>query len=585
MVRSPVILLTTEGTYPYALGGVSTWCHTLTTELHDVEFYVLAVAMNPYVVQRFAPPPNVRRVIPVPLWGMHDPSAHHGDVPFSDVFLQKRRTTADSVERVLWPLLNRFLQALMAEDGGALGEASAALHRAFRLYDYLETMKSPVVWSGFREWLQEGTRRGFWPEPTVFEAVQGLGWIYHFLIVVNTPLPDVDVVHSSAAAFCGLPGIVAKIQQGARYILTEHGVYLREQYLAVGRSNMSSFGKHFLMMLVRAVVKANLYWADEIAPVCRFNERWERLLGADARRIHVIYNGVSPEIFHPKMVSEGNPTSDQDDAARDRFEVLVVARSDPNKDLETLIRAVHLAHQKLPGLHCSILGAVSVPDYHRRMVDLVRELGLSDVIDFQGHTSEIAEAYRRCDVVVQSSVSEAFPYSVIEAMMSGRPVIATDVGGTSEALGDTGILIPSRDPARLALALIMVARDRALRDRLGRLAHERARRLFDIRLTIAQFRRLYRRLYGIPEVGRSGGGRKVLLLARGWALAKAGLSDLALEQFRQALLEDFGAAARAPILAEMGRLEWALGQADRGARHLVAAWILARRVNRGSEPA
>jgi glycosyltransferase involved in cell wall biosynthesis len=568
VARSPVVLLATEGTYPYALGGVSTWCDTLVRELPDVSFYVLAIVMNPYVLQRFQVPPNVRQVLAVPLWGMQDPSGHRNDLPFSEIFLHKRRTKPEAVERVFLPIWEQLLAALEVEDGYQMGECLGALYRTFHLYDYMETMKSWSVWMRFREWLQAGARAGRWPEPSVFEAAQALGWLYHFFIVLNTTLPEVDVVHSSAAAFCGVSGIVAKIQHGTRYLLTEHGVYLREQYLAVGRSNMSSFSKQFLVFLVRSVVKANLAWADEIAPVCRFNERWERLLGAQARKIHVIYNGVSPTRFKP--VGQTPPS------ASDRFEILAVARSDPNKDIETLIRAVDLVRHHVPSVHCAIRGAVSVPEYHERMLALVRDLGLEGTIEFFGHTDDIAAAYQEADAVVQSSVTEAFPYAVLEAMMSGLPVVATDVGGTSEAIGEAGLLVPSRDPARLALALLMLAHDAGLRQRLGAAAYARARLLFDIGNNIRNFRGAYRRLAGLAEREGAVAERQALVLARALALARAGYGRLAVEQFREALALDPGSVAAAPILVQWAQAEQNLGETGASARHLIAAWLLAR---------
>ena len=66
--------------------------------------------------------------------------------------------------------------------------------------------------------------------------------------------PRVDITHSAAAAFCGLPCVIAKLRWNTPYLLTEHGVYLREQYLNIGRSTKSPFVRWFLFRLVNMVV-------------------------------------------------------------------------------------------------------------------------------------------------------------------------------------------------------------------------------------------------------------------------------------------------------------------------------------------
>ena len=356
------MLLATEGTYPFHPGGVSTWCDTLITRMPDVDFIVFAIAMNPYVNIRFAMPSHVQSVVTVPLWGTQDPSEHRQDAAFSQIFLRKQRTSAQEIERLFIPLFDQFLAEMRASGGDpeAVGEALAGLYRYFQVYDYQMSFKNPVVWDHYREWVVAAGADGLWDSPTVFEAVQSLGWIYHFFTVLNTTLPEVDLVHSSAAAFCGMAGIVSKIQFGSPYILTEHGVYLREQYLSVGRSNMSGFSKRFLIALIQTVVRANLHYADELSPVCSFNARWERLLGADPGRIRVIYNGVDPQVFTPAA----------EPPEHDRLEVLCVARSDPNKDLETLLHAASIVEQKIGKVRFVVRGAVTVPEYHTKLLDL-----------------------------------------------------------------------------------------------------------------------------------------------------------------------------------------------------------------------
>ena len=565
----PRVLLATEGTYPFHQGGVSTWCDALVHQLPDIDFVIFAIAMNPYVASLFKMPPNVQQVTAVPLWGMQDPSEHREELMYSEIFLQKQRTGMKEIHDLFVPAFQNLLEGMTGEVPGQIGESLAAMYRYFRTYDYQLTFKSQEIWDIYKTWLMTTARRGYWQQPSVFESVQGLGWMYHFLTILNTAIPAADMVHSSAAAFCGMVGIVSKLEYGTPYILTEHGVYLREQYLAIGRSNMTPFSKRFLISLVKAISKENFYYADELAPVCGFNGRWERVLGAQPEKIRVIYNGVSAKRFYP--APDPRP-------ATPPLKVLSVARIDPNKDLETLLRAVHLVlSYKIP-IQVKVLGSVSVPAYNERVLALCHELALDDTVEFLGHQSDIGDAYRDADIAVQSSVTEAFPYSVIESMMSGIPMIATDVGGTREALGSTGILVPSRDPAQLSLGIALLAQDPALRERLGAAARERALQFFEISTTMRAFMSLYRRWQirsGLAETPVPMPTNPVLLrVLRGLTLARVGSWDLALDEYENALVGLGNHPAAAPILIDMASIEIRQGRMKEAENHLMKSRLI-----------
>ena len=90
-----------------------------------------------------------------------------------------------------------------------------------------------------------------------------------------------------------------------------------------------------------------------------------------------------------------------------------------------------------------------------------------------------------------SSVSEGFPYSLIEAMTCGRACVATDVGGVTEAVGDTGLVVPPRSPKRMARACLTLLRDDDLRHRLGAAARTRALKNFTVDGAISAFDEIY----------------------------------------------------------------------------------------------
>jgi glycosyltransferase involved in cell wall biosynthesis len=266
-------------------------------------------------------------------------------------------------------------------------------------------------------------------------------------------------------------------------ILTEHGVYLREQNLFLSRFRRLFFCKQFLLNLITAVVRANYHFADVVTPVCHYNTRWELAHGTPQQKIRVIYNGVDPDVFAPAP----RPV----DA---RPHVVATARIDPLKDIETFLRVAARVRETHRGVRFTVFGAVADREYFDRCLALRRELQLDDVVAMGEATSDVVGAYADADVVLLTSISEAFPYSVIEAMSCERAVVASDVGGVSEALEDCGILVKPRDDAAFAAAVTRLLDDRTLRERYASRARRRVLEEFRLSSSVSAYLDLYREL-------------------------------------------------------------------------------------------
>jgi glycosyltransferase involved in cell wall biosynthesis len=133
--------------------------------------------------------------------------------------------------------------------------------------------------------------------------------------------------------------------------------------------------------------------------------------------------------------------------------------------------------------------------YFQRCAQLSADLGLDDGgATFEGKISPPAQAYHAGQVVVLTSISEGLPYVVLEAMASGRPVVATDVGGVAEAVGDAGILVPPKDPSAVAEACVKLLSDKRKRKALGRVARLRVLQLFDVKRCFETYLGLYEEL-------------------------------------------------------------------------------------------
>jgi glycosyltransferase involved in cell wall biosynthesis len=486
MAKRLSVLLTTEGTYPYHSGGVSTWCDNLIKGSEWVDFTLLPIMMNPYISVKYDLPSNVIKVINVPLWGTEEPAEYILAIPFSHVYLAKQRTAARVIRDHFLPVLRQFIRELYTEPTNtqAVGELLFQMYEYFREFDYNTTLKSQLVWEAFgEEVLSHAAQRTNGQFPSLFELTEALRWLYRFLIPLNADPPRVDVVHSTAAAFCGIPCIIAKLRDGTPFLLTEHGVYIREQYLSVSRMKSSFSSKDFLLNLIVAISRTNYHFADQISPVCHYNKRWELAHGASIGKIRVIHNGVDPRLFSPRELHRSRATV-----------VISTARIDPLKDIETLIQAASYVKRETPDVEFLVYGAITDPDYYQQCLDLRRSLGLDATVSFPGHSGTPWEVYNQGDVVALTSISEAFPYSVIEAMACGRPVVASDVGGVREALEGCGHLVRPRQPEAFASAILALLHDREARSEMGEEARDRVLNTFTLDRFIQEYGESYQGL-------------------------------------------------------------------------------------------
>lgn len=577
------VMMVTEGTYPFHHGGVSTWCDILIKNLdRDVDFILYSIIMNPFVTQKFEMPKN-SSLIKVPLWGTEEPSEHL-DIPFSKVYIAKKKTTDNVIREQFLPLFLEFMKEIVGvyKNPERFGQILYQMYEYFKVYEYKKSFKSEIVWNAYKNFILEYSRNkeNGLEEPGSYSIIHSLGWIYRFMAVLNTPVPKVDVTHSAAAAFCGIPCVLAKFEYNAPFILTEHGVYLREQYLSLSQRGYSSFLNTFLIRLIHSVVNLNYFYADQVSPVCDYNTRWEQRFGVSRDKIEVIYNGVDKDAFSPKIVN----------FKKNKYPTVVsVARVDPVKDIITLMKAAAEVKKEIPDVRFIIYGSVSVPSYFEECKKVKEELNLGDSFVFAGHTSDVPGAYRSGDIVALSSITEGFPYSVVEAMMCGKPVISTDVGGIREALGSCGILVPPRDVEAFAKGIITLINNPELRATLSAEGRERALSHFTIKQVQEQYFESYAKLAAqatpavktekVLEAPQLFKKRQSLAMEKGYALLEGGFYKEAITVFRASISEMPESPAVPVILTSIAEAYNALGEYDKAFNELEKAEALAGVLN------
>ena len=486
------VLLTTEGTYPFYEGGVSTWCDVLIRKLPDVRFTLFSLAARPGLAPAYALPANVDQWLPVPLWGTGGVTEIRREIGWRALREMRHNFDQPSARAAFAEAFEMLLEGLLGEpsDLRQLGYGLRRLAHFFNTHDYDAVFRQPITWDLFQKhvhrWRPALRAQFAEPQaPTLFDVGEALRLLYRWLTPLAVPVPPADLIHATAAGLASLPAIVARLERRTPFVLTEHGVYLRERYLAWAHADFSSFVGAFASQVMRRLVELSYARADVIVPVTTWNARWEQRLGAAPERIEPIPNGVDPRHFTPRPMPDPTPPT-----------LVWVGRVDPLKDLLTLIDATARIRQAIPDARVLLYGSTPPGNeaYAATCRARQRELGLETALQWMGFTSAPQDAYAQGHIVLLSSISEGLPFAIIEAMLCGRPVVATAVGGVPETIGDTGRVVPPRDGAALAAACIALLRDPRLCEELGRRARERALAHYSLPRMVAAYRAMYQRL-------------------------------------------------------------------------------------------
>jgi len=236
-------------------------------------------------------------------------------------------------------------------------------------------------------------------------------------------------------------------------------------------------------------------------------------VGVPARRIAQIYNGVDTQVFRPAR-GAGDRLSELRAGRDDVFVIGTVGRMQAVKDPLNLVRAFLMLLQMLPEERTRLrLAMAGDGPLREEALALLASAGATDCAWLPGNRSDVPAFMRGCDLFVLPSLGEGISNTVLEAMASGLPVIATRVGGNPELVeaGTTGQLVPPADPQALAEAMRGYVLDRTLAQRHGAAARETAERRFGIDVMVKSYVDFYDRVAASPAPcgfrARRDGGR------------------------------------------------------------------------------
>jgi sugar transferase (PEP-CTERM/EpsH1 system associated) len=278
--------------------------------------------------------------------------------------------------------------------------------------------------------------------------------------------------HNRKALLYG--GLASETVPGVRLVYTKHGVSHWE-------GGPTALLGRYLTRRSRAVVAVS----DDIARGILAG-RW-----AAPNRLHTVLNGVDLQHFRPSRdraaarAPLGLPITSP--------VVGTVARLSPEKDQATLLRAFALVCREVADARLMVVGDGPL---RQELEALAAELGIAAQTLFTGERNDVAGLLEAMDVFCLPSLTEGTSLTLLEAMASGLPVVATAVGGTPDVVAQecSGLLVPSGDPERLAEGLLRVLQHPDQADRMGGEGRRIVAARFSLRAMVERYSKLYERV-------------------------------------------------------------------------------------------
>lgn len=241
--------------------------------------------------------------------------------------------------------------------------------------------------------------------------------------------------------------------------------------------------------------------------------------GFDPQRLYTLYNGVDFS-YRPNFIPREEYLKSIGLEVRDDTVVFgIAARINPVKDMTTLIRAFSQAVKDCPHIRLAIAGDGEEAE---EIKALAGELCPEGSVAFAGWVRDMDSFYNALDVNLLTSLSETFPYALTEGARMGCATISSRVGGVPYLIDDgvNGLLFAPKDAATLASHMCRLAKDRALREQMGKALREKTEREFSLDAMVQKQKHIYEIIY--RRAGRAVGKRDGVVICGAYGKGNSG---------------------------------------------------------------
>ena len=486
------VCLIAEGCYPYVVGGVSSWIHSLIGAFPEIEFSLIAILADRSIRGKFVYdlPENLTEVYEVYLqdqdWSA-DSKGRESD-RFAWMKLKSHHAKAlESLvigEKVNWnDVFDLFRQPDLSIDQLLMSPAFLNIVRS-----YYEKHFSNITFSDF-----------LWTIRSLYLPL--------FIAMQFVP-PKADVYHCVATGYSGIVGSMAKaLYPSSAMLISEHGIYTREREEEIIRAHwVQGIYKDIWIQQFRKMSLCAYQYADTVTSLFSYARELQMELGCPPEKTAITPNGIRTDRF----------LSAPPKAADDPYiNVGAILRITPIKDVKTMISAFHFAQQKEPRLKLWLMGPDDEdPDYAQECRMLIDTLNVQNV-EITGRINTI-DYIGRMDMTILTSISEGQPLTILESFAVKKPCIATNVGNCyglimgedEDTLGAAGIVAPVMNINAIAEAILTLAQDPQLRAEMGEIGYERLMRKYKIEYMTKTYRNLYKKMGRIAGIAKPFSGKE-----------------------------------------------------------------------------
>ena len=453
------ICIVAEGCYPYMVGGVSSWVHSMIRQFPDYKFIILAIVANRSFRGKFKYelPENVIEVYELYL----DDCDWTGDYGKRYRRIKLNNQEYEALKSLLlnqnvdWEtLVHLFNEKKFSLNDFLMGEDFfQAVLECYQIR-YPEILFSDFLWT---------MRSMYLP-------------LFHTL---KMDLPEADLYHCVATGYAGVLGSMAKIKYGSKLLISEHGIYTREREEELIRAKwVEGVYKNIWIEQFRKMSMLAYERADLVTSLYAHARELQIELGCPAEKTVVTPNGIDETRF----VNLTRP----DFMSPDQIHIGAILRVTPIKDVKTMLRAFAYAKERVPNLKLWIMGPTDEDEeYARECFEMVELIGTDDV-EFTGRVN-VTDYMAGLDMTILTSISEGQPLTILESYAAHKPVIATDVGncrgliyGEDDDFGAAGILTHIMNVAEIADAMVTLGKSRQLREKMGEAGYKRLMRKYRV---------------------------------------------------------------------------------------------------------
>ncbi|WP_229069437.1 DUF3492 domain-containing protein [Actinoplanes sp. DH11] len=466
------ICLLTGGGYPYRRDALGGWCRTLVEGLRRFRFELLTVTDRELPSAPAYPLPfNVGSARAVALG--RDPARS-----------ERRRAAAPDGAAEAAALLCR---GLLGDDDPVTAEFADGLRRIAGLAGTPDPLTGvPLADALLDAWRgrQTAPETGSAPLPrlSVRDARTAATLLRHAMRALNVPLPEVELVHCVGGTTPLLAALAGRWRSGTPLLLTEARAPVPRQRPAEDRLSIAV--RTVLRRFRTAVARTGYAEAELIAPLSTYHHGWALEHGARPTRLVQVPAGVDPRDYPGAAELSEAPA------------VVWAGSGGPDSGLGLVLEAFIEISAAVPGTVLHLVGVTAAHEEH--CAQQIERTGLGRAVRLHPLPADPRDRYTVGQVVAHVPGPADPPYRLVEAMMSGRPVVGVDVGPAAETLGDTGLLVQPDDPSELAIAVVALLRDPGRRRAFGDAARQRALSHFTVDRVVRVYGALYTDLAAPP---------------------------------------------------------------------------------------